>query len=174
MFPWNLCLYSSAFAALEKYNDKLPKIWMLCLLYRDVWFAYYLLLGGLWLLMLGTHYLIMSICYRVRKHFHVTSEKYCISPLYRNREIKQMKDSMKNGNSLSFLCHDINELEHSYQVNLPRVTVVMPLKGFGEHNLHNWRSQVKTHMSHSSETYLLFLFFFWFICGACLIGSFHE
>ncbi|XP_074269144.1 uncharacterized protein LOC141592402 isoform X2 [Silene latifolia] len=28
------------------------------------------------------------------------------------------------------------------QVNLPRVSVVMPLKGFGEHNLHNWRSQI--------------------------------
>ncbi|XP_020215837.1 uncharacterized protein LOC109799647 [Cajanus cajan] len=60
----------------------------------------------------------------------------------RNREIKQMKDCMKMGNSFSFLCHDINELEHSYQVNLPRVTVIMPLKGFGEHNLHNWRSQI--------------------------------
>ncbi|KAG5024447.1 hypothetical protein JHK82_020347 [Glycine max] len=60
----------------------------------------------------------------------------------RNREIKQMKDCMKNGNSFSFLCHDINELEHSYQVDLPRVTVIMPLKGFGEHNLHNWRSQI--------------------------------
>ncbi|MED6131258.1 hypothetical protein PIB30_008298 [Stylosanthes scabra] len=30
----------------------------------------------------------------------------------------------------------------SCQVNLPRVTVIMPLKGFGEHNLHNWRSQL--------------------------------
>ncbi|CAJ1937054.1 unnamed protein product [Sphenostylis stenocarpa] len=60
----------------------------------------------------------------------------------RNREIKQMKGCMKNGNSFSFLSHDINELEHSYQVNLPRVTVIMPLKGFGEHNLHNWRSQI--------------------------------
>lgn len=49
---------------------------------------------------------------------------------------------MKRGNSFSFLCHDINELEHSNQVNLPQVTVVMPLKGFGEHNLHNWRTQV--------------------------------
>ncbi|KAK6158983.1 hypothetical protein DH2020_006297 [Rehmannia glutinosa] len=28
------------------------------------------------------------------------------------------------------------------QVKLPRVSVVMPLKGFGEHNLHNWRSQI--------------------------------
>ncbi|KAG5382564.1 hypothetical protein IGI04_034034 [Brassica rapa subsp. trilocularis] len=28
------------------------------------------------------------------------------------------------------------------QVQLPRVSVVMPLKGFGEHNLHNWRSQI--------------------------------
>ncbi|XP_059634896.1 uncharacterized protein LOC132277161 [Cornus florida] len=60
----------------------------------------------------------------------------------RNREIRQMKDSMNGGNSFAFLSHDINDLEHSNQVNLPRVTVVMPLKGFGEHNLHNWRSQI--------------------------------
>ncbi|KAJ4840009.1 hypothetical protein Tsubulata_035112 [Turnera subulata] len=60
----------------------------------------------------------------------------------RNREIKQMKDSMRAGNSFAFLYHDINQLEHDNQVNLPRVSVVMPLKGFGEHNLHNWRSQV--------------------------------
>lgn len=53
-----------------------------------------------------------------------------------------MRDSMRDGNSFMFLCHDINELEHSRQVNLPRVSVVMPLKGFGEHNLHNWKSQV--------------------------------
>uniref|UniRef100_A0A804N3U8 Uncharacterized protein n=1 Tax=Zea mays TaxID=4577 RepID=A0A804N3U8_MAIZE len=26
--------------------------------------------------------------------------------------------------------------------NLPRVSVVMPLKGFGEHNLQNWRTQI--------------------------------
>ena len=50
---------------------------------------------------------------------------------------------MKGGNSLAFLYHDINDLEHSNQVKLPRVSVVMPLKGFGEHNLHNWRSQVR-------------------------------
>lgn len=54
-----------------------------------------------------------------------------------------MKDSMRRGNSLAFLFHDINELEHSNQLNMPRVSVVMPLKGFGEHNLHNWRSQVR-------------------------------
>ncbi|KAA8534930.1 hypothetical protein F0562_029854 [Nyssa sinensis] len=60
----------------------------------------------------------------------------------RSREIRQMKDSMKGGNSFAFLCHDINRLEHSNQVDLPRVTVVMPLKGFGEHNLHNWRTQI--------------------------------
>ncbi|KAJ1393557.1 Nucleotide-diphospho-sugar transferase [Sesbania bispinosa] len=67
---------------------------------------------------------------------------WALAAYVRNREITQMKDCMKNGNSFSFLCHDINELEHSNQVNLPRVTVVMPLKGFGEHNLHNWRSQI--------------------------------
>ncbi|KEH21336.1 uncharacterized protein [Medicago truncatula] len=67
---------------------------------------------------------------------------WALASYVRNREIKQMKEAMQNGNSLSFLCHDINELEHFYQANLPRVTVVMPLKGFGEHNLHNWRSQI--------------------------------
>ncbi|KAL2928554.1 Ceramide glucosyltransferase 1 [Bienertia sinuspersici] len=60
----------------------------------------------------------------------------------RNRETKCMKNEMRHGNSFAFLCHDINELEHSNQVNLPRVTIVMPLKGFGEHNLHNWKSQI--------------------------------
>ncbi|KAK3024902.1 hypothetical protein RJ639_043217, partial [Escallonia herrerae] len=59
----------------------------------------------------------------------------------RRREIRQMKESMKSGNSFAFLSHDINDLEHSKQANLPRVTVVMPLKGFGEHNLHNWTTQ---------------------------------
>lgn len=65
-----------------------------------------------------------------------------LSHFYRGREIRIMKNQMKDGNSLAFLYHDINEFEHSKQVNLPRVTVVMPLKGFGEHNLHNWRTQV--------------------------------
>ncbi|KAF5748541.1 hypothetical protein HS088_TW04G00496 [Tripterygium wilfordii] len=67
---------------------------------------------------------------------------WALAAYVRNREIKQMKDSIRGGNSFAFLFHDINELEHSNQVNLPRVTVVMPLKGFGEHNLHNWRSQI--------------------------------
>ncbi|GAA0171948.1 glycosyltransferase [Lithospermum erythrorhizon] len=60
----------------------------------------------------------------------------------RNREIRRMKQRIKCGNNFAFLCQDIDELEHSKQKNLPRVTVVMPLKGFGEHNLHNWRSQI--------------------------------
>ncbi|KAE9588169.1 putative ceramide glucosyltransferase [Lupinus albus] len=60
----------------------------------------------------------------------------------RNREIKRIQNSMQNGNSFAFICDDINELEHSNQINLPRVTVIMPLKGFGEHNLHNWRTQL--------------------------------
>ncbi|EXB59758.1 hypothetical protein L484_010869 [Morus notabilis] len=67
---------------------------------------------------------------------------WALAAYVRNREINRMKDSMKGGNSLAFLYRDINELEHSHQLNLPRVSVVMPLKGFGEHNLHNWRSQI--------------------------------
>ena len=62
--------------------------------------------------------------------------------LCRNREIKRIKGRARAGNSFAFICNDISELEHSNQVNLPRVTVIMPLKGFGEHNLHNWRTQV--------------------------------
>lgn len=69
----------------------------------------------------------------------------------RGREIRRMKSSMKSGNSFAFLTTDINELEHSNQVNLPRVTVVMPLKGFGEHNLHNWRSQVNNNKPFSQS-----------------------
>jgi hypothetical protein len=53
-----------------------------------------------------------------------------------------MKQSMDNGNSFAFLCDDINDLEHSAQLHLPGVSVVMPLKGFGEHNMQNWKSQV--------------------------------
>ncbi|CAA3022104.1 Ceramide glucosyltransferase [Olea europaea subsp. europaea] len=67
---------------------------------------------------------------------------WALAAYVRRREIRQMKDSMKHGNTFAFLYHDINALEHSSQVNLPRVTVVMPLKGFGEHNLHNWRTQI--------------------------------
>lgn len=60
----------------------------------------------------------------------------------RSREIRRMTERMRTGNSFAFLCSDINELEHSNQIHLPRVSVIMPLKGFGEHNLHNWRSQI--------------------------------
>lgn len=49
-----------------------------------------------------------------------------------------------DGNSFAFLCDDIDELEHSVQESLPRVSVIMPLKGFGEHNLQNWRTQVRS------------------------------
>ncbi|KAM7275509.1 hypothetical protein ACFE04_017375 [Oxalis oulophora] len=60
----------------------------------------------------------------------------------RNREIKRINDSFRAGNAFSFLCQDINHLHHSHQAILPRVSVIMPLKGFGEHNLHNWKTQI--------------------------------
>lgn len=142
------------------------KLWYLnfMLLRRDVWFAYYLLLGGLLLLMSGTQWCetVLGIALII-----ITMRNLWYFFGYRNREIKQMKAEMKNGNSLSFLYHDINELEHSNQVNLPRVTVVMPLKGFGEHNLHNWRSQVRTYRTHATGTHSRFRF--WFICDAILV-----
>lgn len=55
-----------------------------------------------------------------------------------------MRRKIVDGNSFAFLCDDLDELEHSVQENLPRVSVIMPLKGFGEHNLQNWRTQVQS------------------------------
>ncbi|PKA59268.1 hypothetical protein AXF42_Ash001362 [Apostasia shenzhenica] len=60
----------------------------------------------------------------------------------RSKVIRRMKRNLNCGNSFAFICDDINDLEHSTQVNLPRVSVIMPLKGFGEHNLQNWKSQI--------------------------------
>lgn len=57
-----------------------------------------------------------------------------------------MKHAVAGGNPFAFIYEDINHLEHSAQLKLPRVSVVMPLKGFGEHNLQNWRSQVNIHI----------------------------
>ncbi|XP_026420407.1 uncharacterized protein LOC113316445 [Papaver somniferum] len=67
---------------------------------------------------------------------------WALAAYVRKREVKRMRRSFKDGNTFAFLCHNINELEHSFQSKLPRVSVIMPLKGFGEHNLQNWRSQI--------------------------------
>lgn len=67
---------------------------------------------------------------------------YNLCSLTRKGVIKNMRRNIVDGNSFAFLCDNIDELEHSVQENLPRVSVVMPLKGFGEHNLQNWRTQV--------------------------------
>ena len=75
-------------------------------------------------------------------YFFSSAWEFCHFSSLRNREIRRMKKDADGGNYFSFICQDINGLEHSAQVNLPRVSVIMPLKGFGEHNLQNWRSQV--------------------------------
>jgi len=68
---------------------------------------------------------------------------FTINALFnRKRVIVNMRRKQVDGNSFAFLCDDIDELEHSIQESLPRVSVIMPLKGFGEHNLQNWRTQV--------------------------------
>lgn len=88
--------------------------------------------------------LLFILCYfDTETYFFYLRYLQIFSSSHRNREIKRIKDNMKGGNSFAFLYHDINDLEHSNQAKLPRVSVVMPLKGFGEHNLHNWRSQVR-------------------------------
>ncbi|KAJ6799806.1 uncharacterized protein M6B38_203675 [Iris pallida] len=67
---------------------------------------------------------------------------WSLAAYVRNRVTKRMKHNIEGGNHFAFICEDINDLEHSAQVNLPRVSIIMPLKGFGEHNLQNWRTQI--------------------------------
>uniref|UniRef100_A0A0D3EXK9 ceramide glucosyltransferase n=1 Tax=Oryza barthii TaxID=65489 RepID=A0A0D3EXK9_9ORYZ len=67
---------------------------------------------------------------------------WAVAALVRKKEIRRMRRRIVDGNSFAFLCDDVNELEHSVQEKLPRVSVIMPLKGFGEHNLQNWRTQI--------------------------------
>ncbi|KAF3792308.1 hypothetical protein EJ110_NYTH00450 [Nymphaea thermarum] len=76
----------------------------------------------------------------VGDHIHVYPDMFL--SFSRNRMIARIKDRIRIGNSFAFLCDDINDLDHYNQINLPRVSVVMPLKGFGEHNLKNWRTQI--------------------------------
>ncbi|XP_015688328.1 uncharacterized protein LOC102715626 isoform X2 [Oryza brachyantha] len=67
---------------------------------------------------------------------------WAVAAFVRKKEIRRMRRRIVDGNSFAFLCDDIGELEHSVQEKLPRVSVIMPLKGFGEHNLQNWRTQI--------------------------------
>ena len=63
--------------------------------------------------------------------------------LIRAQELRRIRAAEAAGNSLAFLYPNVDDMEHSNQQKLPRVSVVMPLKGVGEHNLSNWRSQVR-------------------------------
>ncbi|XP_042461658.1 uncharacterized protein LOC122045489 [Zingiber officinale] len=67
---------------------------------------------------------------------------WALAAYVRSRTIHHIKCNIRKGNSFAFICGDINDLEHSAQMNLPGVSVIMPLKGFGEHNLQNWRTQI--------------------------------
>ncbi|XP_024527369.1 uncharacterized protein LOC9633534 [Selaginella moellendorffii] len=67
---------------------------------------------------------------------------WAFATMIRGRELAKMKRAQRNGNSLAFLNVDVESFEHGAQAMLPRVTVVMPVKGFGEHTIRNWRSQL--------------------------------
>ncbi|KAH9554883.1 hypothetical protein CY35_08G086700 [Sphagnum magellanicum] len=62
--------------------------------------------------------------------------------MIRAQELRRICEGEAAGNALAFLYPNVEDLEHSVQEKLPSVSVVMPLKGVGEHNLSNWRSQV--------------------------------
>jgi hypothetical protein len=62
--------------------------------------------------------------------------------MIRAQELRRIREGEAAGNALAFLYPNVEDLEHSVQEKLPSVSVVMPLKGVGEHNLSNWRSQV--------------------------------
>eukprot|EP00850_Spirogloea_muscicola_P018846 SM000177S03179 [mRNA] locus=s177:35680:39904:- [translate_table: standard] len=45
-------------------------------------------------------------------------------------------------NPFAFLISRPEELLHSSQLRLPKVTIIMPVKGVNEHSVDNWRSQI--------------------------------
>ncbi|CAM6111174.1 unnamed protein product [Calypogeia fissa] len=67
---------------------------------------------------------------------------YLVASKTRGKELKQIRDSEAAGNSLAFLYTNVEDFERSVQEKLPRVSVIMPIKGIGEHHMSNWRSQV--------------------------------
>ncbi|KAL3678207.1 hypothetical protein R1sor_021163 [Riccia sorocarpa] len=69
---------------------------------------------------------------------------YLASARTRGKELRRIQEDEAAGNPFGFLYHDMNSLETSAQTSLPRVAVVMPLKGVGEFNIGNWRTQVTT------------------------------
>jgi hypothetical protein len=81
--------------------------------------------------------------------------------LTRKREIRKMRRKMANGHSFAFLCDDVDELEHSVQERLPRVSVIMPLKGLGEHNLQNWKTQVQPDCIVLPFMHIVLIFCYW-------------
>ncbi|XP_024399720.1 uncharacterized protein [Physcomitrium patens] len=72
----------------------------------------------------------------------VLAAGWAYNSVVRARELHRIRAAEAAGNALAFLYPNVDDLEHSAQAKLLRVSVVMPLKGFGEHNLSNWRSQV--------------------------------
>ncbi|KAH7440081.1 hypothetical protein KP509_04G090400 [Ceratopteris richardii] len=67
---------------------------------------------------------------------------WAFAAIVRNKELIRIKDGEQSGHSFSFLYSDMNDLEHSVQAKLPRVTIIMPIKGVSEHSESNWRSQL--------------------------------
>lgn len=117
--------------------------------------AYYLLLVGLLLHWSGIVGLQKStsvfkkswLCFECQKsssNLTLFCKIQLMLSFTRKKEIRKMRRKMADGHSFAFLCDDVDELEHSVQQKLPMVSVVMPLKGFGEHNLQNWRTQVQS------------------------------
>ncbi|KAG0616937.1 hypothetical protein M758_5G153300 [Ceratodon purpureus] len=72
----------------------------------------------------------------------VLAAGWAYNSVVRAQELRRIRTAEAAGNTLAFLYPNLDDLWHSAQEKLPRVSVVMPLKGVGEHNISNWRSQV--------------------------------
>lgn len=64
--------------------------------------------------------------------------------LSRSLFLDKIDENKKEGNPFSFVSADSAYFSHEYQSSLPKVTVIMPCKGFSEHSAANWKSQVLT------------------------------
>ncbi|GAQ86905.1 Glucosylceramide Synthase (UDP-glucose-dependent) [Klebsormidium nitens] len=62
----------------------------------------------------------------------------------RLQELERIRKSERKGNTLAFLSHDGGGLSYKAQSGLPSVSVILPVKGIGEHSVSNWETQLAT------------------------------
>lgn len=69
---------------------------------------------------------------------------WCYASLCRRQQLKKINDSEEKGNHMAFITTEEETLSHESQRKLPKVSVILAVKGAGEQGNANWRSQLVT------------------------------